>query len=43
MMLDETLPQDTAAILVPESLRSAETSHSPHASHDLSCSRRFVK
>ena len=38
MMLDETLPQDTAAILVPESLRSAETSHSPHTSDDLSCS-----
>jgi len=36
MMLDETPPQDMAVILVPDSLRSPETSHPPHASHDLS-------
>jgi hypothetical protein len=36
MMLDETPPQDTAVILVPDSLRSPETSHLPNASHDLS-------
>jgi hypothetical protein len=36
MMLDDTSAQHTAVILVPDSLRTPETTHPPQASHDLS-------